>query len=198
MTDPILLNPVSLLASEDPSRRMDQYLDLLMSENQRVNLVSRETSRDRLARMAAEALLPAVQLDLRAGSYLDIGSGGGIPAIPILLSRRATGPSLLVERTQKKAATLSRIASGLDLKVEVIDRTFEELRLNRTFDLITLSYVKLTERLLESILAVLDQEGRFIYYSTPTFPPKSCLVERYPFMIEGDSAVRSFSVFRRN
>jgi len=198
MTDSILLNPVSLLSSEVPPGRIDQYLDLLLSENQRVNLVSRETSRDRLSQMAAEALLPAARLDLRVGSYLDIGSGGGNPAIPILLSGRASGPVVLVERTQKKAAALVRIASGLDLKVEVIGRTFEELRLNRTFDLITLSYVKLTERLLGSILGILEPDGRFIYYSTPTFSPKSCLIERYPFMIEGDSAVRSFSVFRRN
>lgn len=198
MSDPTILDPTSLLQAEDPSHRIDRYLDLLRSENERLNLVSRETSRDRLLRMVAEALLPVSRLNIRAGSYLDIGSGGGIPALPILLCGRADGPAVLVERTQKKAAALSRLAAGLELHVEILDRSFEELRLNRHFELITLSYVKLTERLLALILSSLDQDGAFVYYSTPTFDPQNCSVERYPFTIEGDTAQRSFTVFRRN
>jgi 16S rRNA (guanine527-N7)-methyltransferase len=198
MTESIILNPVSLLSSEDPSHHIDRYLDLLLSENQRVNLVSRETSRDQLSRLAAEALLPAVQLGLRADSYLDIGSGGGFPAIPLILTGRASGSALLVERTQKKAAALGRIATGLGLKVEILDRTFEELQLTRRFDLVTLSYVKLSERLLDQVLGVLTPQGQFIYYSTPSFSPANCAFVRYPFTIEGDTALKSFTVFRRN
>lgn len=198
MADSILLDPTKLLPLCDPERRLNQYFDLLMQENRNINLVSRETSRKTFDSLASEALLPPHHLDLRAGSYLDIGSGGGLPAIPILLSGRIAGSTVLVERTQKKAAALGRIASGLGLSVEILDRAFEELRFNRTFDLITLSYVKLSHRLLTFILKDLSPGGLFVYYSSPSFSPQQCRYERYSFTIEGDTAVRTFTVFRRN
>ncbi|MEW6050688.1 MAG: RsmG family class I SAM-dependent methyltransferase [Candidatus Zixiibacteriota bacterium] len=198
MASPLTLDIQALLERSSPAHRLDQYFKLLMQENQKVNLVSRETSRATFDRIVAESLFPCDHLDLHVGPFLDIGSGGGVPAIPLLLSGRVSGPSVLVERTQKKAAALDRIADELGLSVRVIDRTFEDIRLHDRFELITLSYVKLTARLLEKILAALSPEGTFVYYSTPDFKPAQCRHETISFIVKGDTVVRSFTVFRTN
>ncbi|MFH1373542.1 MAG: RsmG family class I SAM-dependent methyltransferase [bacterium] len=174
---PIICDPVELLKKYDPDGRLDQYYQLLLQENQRVNLVSRETVKTgliELRKLAAQSLLPLEKVvPAKIVNYLDIGSGGGFPAIPILLTHPAILSCRLVERTQKKAAALSRIVSGLDLNALVISDNFEDLSLKPIYDLVTLRLVKLTPKLLRRILTVLTPEGCLIYYSVPGFEIKA-------------------------
>jgi 16S rRNA (guanine527-N7)-methyltransferase len=176
--------------------RLDQYHALLMDENSRINLVSRETGRPDFDRLVAESLLPLELLPDSFGSYLDIGSGGGMPAIPIMLSGRVTGNALLVERTQKRVEALQRMARTLGLPVEFENRTFRELNLPHQFDLITLRYVKLTRPLLRSILAALSPEGAFVYYSAPDFAVDNSGVRSVQFLSPQDTVARSFTIIR--
>jgi len=54
------------------------------------------------------------------GRLLDIGSGMGVPGIPLLIAKPAlTG--VLVERRKKRAEFLRHVVRKLDLKVEVYD-----------------------------------------------------------------------------
>jgi 16S rRNA (guanine527-N7)-methyltransferase len=178
--------------------RLDRYFALLMVENARVNLVSRETSRESFDRMVAESLLPLTQIKDSVSGYLDIGSGGGLPSIPLLLSGRISRPTVLCERTQKKAAALGTILEGLELKAEILPSQFLDLKLTRRFDLITLRYVKLDIKLLERITPLLSSSGTFVYYSEPEFPHIKCRVERFKFTDPADSVTKSFTLFRRS
>ena len=54
----LVLDIPEILNRFDPSNRRQAYFDLLLKENRRVNLVSRETSHDHLVRLTAESLLP--------------------------------------------------------------------------------------------------------------------------------------------
>jgi 16S rRNA G527 N7-methylase RsmG len=138
---------------------------LLEVENQKVNLVSRETSRADLERLAAESLLPFEVIKAACcQSYLDIGSGGGLPAFPIIMCLGVEN-SILVERTKKKASALTRMAAKSNLKITVHDTNFEETKFDRTFDLVTLRLVKLTESLLKKIVGLLSNGGILVYYS---------------------------------
>lgn len=61
---------------------------------------------------------------------MDIGSGGGFPAIPLAIVSRETSPNLrflLVESDQRKAAFLREAARKLDLKVDVRSERVEHM-----------------------------------------------------------------------
>jgi 16S rRNA G527 N7-methylase RsmG len=148
--------------------------------------------------MVAESLLPLTLSTDQYNGYLDIGSGGGLPSIPILLSGKVTGKGTLCERTQKKAVALGEILTGLPLKAEILANQFLDLKLTDRFDLVTLRYVKLEPRLLDRILSVLTPKGVFLYYSEPEFTPAKVSVERHKFIDPADSVTKSFTLFRRS
>ncbi len=171
---PINLSSANLFGKYDPDEKLEPFFDLLTEENRRVNLVSRETKRDDLRRLAAESLAPLDWIgEKRYRSYLDIGSGGGFPSIPIMTAAVAGVIEIeqvrLIERTQKRAAALGRIILGLNLQAEIVAEDFPGKDTSLKFDLVTLRYVKLTPKLLTAIFKSLHRSGLFIYYSQPEF-----------------------------
>jgi 16S rRNA G527 N7-methylase RsmG len=187
-SSPINLSSADLFGKYDPDQKLEPFFDLLMEENKRVNLVSRETKRDDLRRLSAESLAPLELIgEKRCRFYLDIGSGGGFPSIPIMTAaasgvieveqvrliertqKRAVEQVRLIERTQKRAAALGRITSGLNLQAEIVPEDFPGKDTSTKFDLVTLRYVKLTPKLLTAIFESLHRSGLFIYYSQPEF-----------------------------
>ncbi len=188
---------VAAVLSRHVSREaLDRYYVELMKENASINLVSRETSREDFDRLCAESLLPLELLPDQIDSYLDIGAGGGIPAIPLILSGRISGQAVLVERTLKKAAALERIVSTLVLKCRVMSQTFEELTLRDRFDLITLRYVKLDRSLLRKVAPLLSKNGRFVYYAGSDLSTNQLLSDTYAFTGSAQGIVKHFTVFR--
>ncbi len=86
------------------------FLELLLRANAGVNLVSRKeavpevlVARHMIDALEALPLLPSP--GARRLRLLDIGSGGGFPAIPLLLARRDLD-GVLVESVGKKARFL--------------------------------------------------------------------------------------------
>ncbi len=183
MTD-ISYNPQEIIAKFDPDNLLINYFNLLIKENKKINLVSRETvggvlinsgesshseARNQyyaLFQLAAESLLPFMTIKVSDNiAYLDIGSGGGFPAIPIILTQNLSKASL-VERTQKKAGALRRMLLALKKRVDIYPVSFENYKAEKeSFDLITLRLVKLTKPMLSEILSLLSPKGTFIYYS---------------------------------
>jgi 16S rRNA (guanine527-N7)-methyltransferase len=198
----IIYDPVELLRRYDPEDKLERYYQLLLQENKRINLVSRETTEGgfiSLTKLAAQSLLPFEKIDIdEIENYLDIGSGGGFPAVPILLTEKVK-QATLIERTKKKAGALRRILLALDVKAEIINQSFEETSLELTFDLITLQLVKLTPQLFESIFSVLKPGGYFVYYATPDFDPTDKSTESATFYYStalGEASGR-FTIFHK-
>ena len=118
------LETLSDLASRlsDPMLdRLEAYVGLLLEANQRLNL-TRVTEPVAVARrhlLDALVALPALD-NVKPLRAVDIGSGGGVPAIPIAIAR----PDLswvLVESVRKKARALAEFVGELGLPfVEVI------------------------------------------------------------------------------
>lgn len=191
------LEPSIRIEKSGLSSRLAAYKQLLFAENESINLVSRETDDAGFLKLAAESLLPLDQLNEGARSYLDIGSGGGFPAIPVMLARRFPTESLLVERTQKKAAALERICGKLGLRVRIEPINLADLSVNRQFELITLRYVSLDHDLLKRIRSLLHPGGTFIYYSKPTerdLLGLRCITTEY--QLSGDPVTRHFSILQ--
>jgi 16S rRNA G527 N7-methylase RsmG len=185
----------ALLTRHLPSGRLDAYYEFLMQENQKVNLVSRETTRADFDRMVAECLLPLDQFEpkRRFSTLLDIGSGGGLPLIPFMLTGRIDS-AVAVERTTKKARALDRLCRQLALPVKVNDRTIEEVRTKSRFDLITLRYVKLTNELAATIAPLLAPGARLVYYSAVSLSLKQFEISSCNFVTAPDQPAKSFSI----
>ncbi|HME90271.1 MAG TPA: 16S rRNA (guanine(527)-N(7))-methyltransferase RsmG [Myxococcaceae bacterium] len=85
----------------------------LLAWNRRINLVSRATAAEARERHILDSLAPLPELE-GAHHLLDIGSGGGLPGIPLKIAR----PDLevtLVESIGKKAAFLEHVSARLGL-----------------------------------------------------------------------------------
>jgi 16S rRNA (guanine527-N7)-methyltransferase len=122
--------------------RLARYLQLVESANARVNLVSRASAaaEELVERHLLDSLLALPLLPPPAGRrrLLDIGSGGGFPAIPLLIAR----PDLdgtLVEATGKKARFLQEVIRELDLTARVLNARFPAPQMTEQtrFDLLT-------------------------------------------------------------
>mgnify|MGYP001141713221 CR=1 FL=1 len=135
-----LAQRASLTLSGDQLRRLDEYLDRLLDANQRMNL-TRITDRE-AARVqhVGDTLTLLPFLPREAHRLADIGSGGGVPGIPLAIARRDV-QVVLIESTRKKAAFLRECAADLELSnVLVRDERAEEAGrsdLRESFDVVT-------------------------------------------------------------
>jgi 16S rRNA (guanine527-N7)-methyltransferase len=112
--------------------RLLEYLALLSKWNRTYNLTAvRETSR-----MVSQHLLDslAVVPHLKGGTILDVGSGAGLPGIPIALALPHAQVTLL-ESSHKKAAFLNQAKLELKLdNVAVACERVEAWRPGQSFD----------------------------------------------------------------
>lgn len=113
----------------------------LLSKWQRVqNLVSRETLGDVWRRHIADSLQVLKLLTDRDNVILDLGSGGGMPAIPMAIGSKGSDRRFtLVEPNGRKVGFLRTVARELGLAVTVVDKRSDEIDSRETFqpDVIT-------------------------------------------------------------
>ncbi len=113
-TDAIARAVVGASADTGIRAKLETYVALLLERNAATNLTA---ARDPEAVMAHVRDSLGLAAFVRA-PHVDIGSGGGFPAIPLAI---ATGvPMTLVESIAKKAAFLRDVAAELELDVRVV------------------------------------------------------------------------------
>ena len=100
----------------DVHAQLAQYVALLLDENQRLNLTSvREAEQAWITHICDSlALLPLMRA-CQPQRALDLGTGGGLPGIPLACACPTTEFTLL-DATRKKVAAVERIAAGLELE----------------------------------------------------------------------------------
>jgi 16S rRNA (guanine527-N7)-methyltransferase len=111
---------------EAQERRLADYFELLGRWNGRLHLVAPCAPAEFAVRHVLESLF-ALEHIPRGSSVADVGSGGGLPAIPCLLTRedlRAT----LYEASTKKSVFLREAVGALGLKdaARIVNARFEE------------------------------------------------------------------------
>jgi len=151
------------------------FLNLLAKWNERINLVSRKNFRTVVADRLFDALVLWREFRPWAGkSHLDIGSGGGFPAIPIHIM--SPGEKLtLVEPRHRRASFLSTVTVQLDLDDVEIRRDRVEERIEDggalgMFDFVTAQAVKPLKEMLPVVLTRLGPGGRFVWVAPNTIP----------------------------
>lgn len=128
--------------------RLEELSALILSENDHQNLVSRSTIPDFWQRHIMDAA-QLVDFAPAVGSWLDIGSGAGIPGLVIAIL--TSNPVLLVEPRRLRAEFLGRAIIELDLSetVTVIQARIEAVR-HAPFDIITARAVASLDHLFAS------------------------------------------------
>jgi len=160
------------------------YFSELARWNLKINLTALvldgDGSDDAVDRLLIEPAVAARYIPTSARSLLDIGSGGGSPAIPIKLCR----PDLaltMVEVKVRKSVFLRQVSRTLGLtNTQVETSRFEELLarpdLHESLDVVTVRAVKLDAATLLSIQAFLKPAGYLLNFTSgeeavPTPPP---------------------------
>ena len=161
---------------------LSAYLHLLARWNRTINLTSLAVSPpsdEAIDRLIVEPLAAAELIRSSDRWVIDIGSGGGSPAIPLKLTRPDVR-FVLVEMKVRKSAFLREAIRRLSLEhVEVETMRVEELAVRGAmmgqFDVATLRAVRGDRGVLSAIHALLAAGGRVLWFggTRENLPPVS-------------------------
>ena len=116
----------NLPLSDDQHAQLSRYLDLLLEANQRMNLTRITDRAAAEAQHVGDALTLLPHLPKEPHRLADVGTGGGVPGIPLAIAR-PDAQVVLIESTKKKAAFLASAVAALGLKnVTVVDTRAED------------------------------------------------------------------------
>jgi len=153
----------------DLVERLAGFVELLQRWNARMNLTALDESTDEgLDRLIVEPLVAVRHLPKPDAAVMDIGSGGGSPAIPMKLA--APGLSLImVESKTRKAAFLREVVRQLELgRTHVEPARYEELLprpdLHEAVDAVTIRAVRVEGRVLRGVQAFLAPGGDLLLF----------------------------------
>lgn len=154
--------------------RLAAYYELLSRWNRKINLTSIENLDEAIDRLMLEPLIASRYLPSSAHLLMDVGSGGGSPAIPFKLAvprLRLT----MVEAKARKSAFLREAVRHLGLEnAQVETARYEELlarpELHEAHDVISLRAIRTEARVLTSLQAFLAPAGIVMLFRGPGGP----------------------------
>lgn len=169
------------------------YYELLALWNRKINLTALDDPDQAIDRLLLEPLVASRHIADPAPAVLDIGSGGGSPALPLKLA--IPGMTLtMVESKARKAAFLREAVLLLKLSgARVETARYEELltkpELHEAADIITLRGVRTDARVLRSLEALLKPGGLFLLFRSAggeevpgSLPPTLAMVATLPLV----------------
>jgi 16S rRNA (guanine527-N7)-methyltransferase len=154
--------------------RLTAYYELLVRWNRKINLTSLENLDEAIDRLLLEPLVASRSIPASAKLLLDIGSGGGSPAIPFKLAV----PRLvvtMVEAKARKSAFLREAIRHLSIEgAQVETARYEELlvrpELHEASDVVSLRAVRIEARVLTSLQAFVAPGGLILLFRGPGGP----------------------------
>ena len=145
--------------------KLASFLALLLAMNEQVNLTAITEPEAAWSRHALDALSLVPELaDLPRGAHvLDVGSGGGVPGIPLAIARPDLHVTLL-DATEKKVAFIGAAAAKLELEnVTAVSGRAEQANLGRVFDVVVARAVAKISTLLGWTAPFAKEGGRLLF-----------------------------------
>jgi 16S rRNA (guanine527-N7)-methyltransferase len=156
-----------LSAPIEQLEQLETYFRLLALWNAKINLTAYRLlppSDEALDRLLIEPLVAAQHIPESVNYWVDVGSGGGSPAIPMKIARPDINLTM-IESRERKTAFLREATRVLALSdVDVVCDRFREAAARMesgTVDLVTVRAVRRDQQLLEVIRRILSPSGRF-------------------------------------
>ena len=163
----------------DLGAKLEIYYRLLATWNQKINLTGlslAEPTPEALDRLLVEPLVAAKQAAAGVRQIIDIGSGGGSPAIPFALAVQGS-QLLMVESKVRKSVFLREALRALEMGTSTVATSrFEELLtrpdLHEAHDLLTIRAVRIEARILVGLQALVRPGGQiFLFRSSSGSDP---------------------------
>lgn len=165
---------VNVFVGDPLAELLAAYYDLLVRWNRKINLTSIDDVDEAIDRLLLEPLVAVRHFPSGVDRLMDIGSGGGSPAIPFKLAlpqMRLT----MVEAKARKSAFLRETIRQLGLEgTQVETARYEELlarpELHEAFDAVSLRAVRTEARVLTTLQAFLVAGGTLVLFRGPEGP----------------------------
>lgn len=150
------------------------YYELLAKWNRKINLTALDDPDAAVDRLLLEPVAAARHIPAMDIRLIDVGSGGGSPAIPLALAARVTALTM-VEVKARKSAFLREAIRVLSLPCAVVETArFEELvwrpELHRTLDVLSIRAVRIEMPTLNVLQGFLRPGGRLLMFRGPGGP----------------------------
>lgn len=160
------------------AEKMEAYIKEIILFNSAYNLTN-TSDRDELVirhifdSLAAwphiSALAEPVETTSLQLTFADIGSGGGLPGIPLAAAFACSGNDKvrfeLVERMEKRCAFLENCAAILGLKNVTVVNSEAERVADKTYDLITFrAFRPLDKKMIKTLLRIVKPQGFLCAY----------------------------------
>lgn len=164
---------------EAAAERLAAYIGLLAKWNAALNLTGFDQleapTDEAVARLLVEPIAAVALIPPSVQFAIDVGSGGGSPAIPLKVARPDVRFAL-VESKARKSAFLREAVRHLELEgVEVVTSRFEDLAGRRQFtaaaDLVTVRAVRLDQDFWTTAATVLRPAGQVLLFGNTSGPP---------------------------
>ncbi|QRN41840.1 MAG: 16S rRNA (guanine(527)-N(7))-methyltransferase RsmG [Neisseriaceae bacterium] len=169
------LSELQVFLPEEVESKLLQYIDLLYKWNKTYNLTALRNKFQMLTHHIFDSLSILNELD-NIDSLMDVGSGGGLPGIPIAITK----PDLkvvLVDSNSKKTTFLSQVVIELALsnvevkqsRIEVLQGMKFDMLVSRAFSELS-DFVNMTKQLLSDEGCWLAMKGTYPYEELSKLP----------------------------
>jgi 16S rRNA (guanine527-N7)-methyltransferase len=161
--------------SSEQMARAEAYVDLLRRWNEKINLTSLPLdplTDDAVDRLLVEPVAAARQLGRFDGDWIDLGSGGGSPAVPLRIAG-LEAPLTMVESKTRKVAFLREVIRALGLtQANVESERADVLAASRSgsAQLVTVRAVRLDAAFVRTVAQLVKLGGCFATFSPA--PPR--------------------------
>jgi 16S rRNA (guanine527-N7)-methyltransferase len=154
--------------------RLVAYLELLLRWNRKINLTALDNLDAAIDRLLLEPLAACPHLKSQTGRLIDLGSGGGSPAIPLALALPGFDVTM-VEIKGRKAAFLREAVRVLELTRALVENArFQDL-LDRhgqrgTYSALSVRAVRVDTATLREVAEFLAPDGLALLFRGPSGP----------------------------
>ena len=194
---------LGLTLDRDTQQRLLDYIALIEKWNRVYNLTAIREPEKMVSHHLLDSL--AVAPHLRATRLLDVGSGAGLPGIPLALANPDTHVTLL-DSNHKKTAFLNQAVIELKLKnAEVCSERVESWQTQNRFDVIISrafsdmdEFVRITRHLLAPGGMFAAMKGMHPYEEIDKLPPDCKVRQVLPLAIPGLEGARHLVLIGRD
>lgn len=163
-----------LFLPEELVAGLTTYYELLSRWNRKINLTALDNPDEAIDRLLLEPVIAARHFRAPDLRLMDVGSGGGSPAIPMKLAAPAVRLTM-VEVKARKSAFLREAIRQLSLTETTVETSrYEELlarpELHESFDLVSLRAVRVEARVLGTLQAFVRPGGSIFLFRGPSGP----------------------------
>ncbi len=150
-------------------KNYEKYMSRFLEENAKINLISKNEEKFLWEKhvydsLALELFFKKFETSPAGKNLLDIGTGGGFPAVPLAIKYPELHVTAL-DSIRKKLAAIDNISSDIKL-LNLITRCDRAENLTEKYDLITSRAVATLDKISGYALPLLNKGGYFIAYKS--------------------------------